>query len=189
MLIFGGIHGNEPASAALAHTLADWLRENPKAWAGRTIAVLPEANPDGLRAGTRQNAVGVDLNRNFPAKNWRPTRRSARGAQPASEPETCALMRAVETLHPRRVLALHVMTGSGQCNNYDGPAASLAHRMASANGYPARASIGYPTPGSFGSWVGLDRGVPTITLELPANASAAEIWRTNRDALLTFIRG
>lgn len=190
VFIFGGIHGNEAASAALAHNLAAWLRENPDLWTGRTIAVLPEANPDGLRAGTRQNAAGVDLNRNFPARNWRPPkRRSAHGAQPGTEPETLALMHAVETLRPSRILALHVMSNGGSCNNYDGPAANLARQMTGSNGYPVRANIGYPTPGSLGSWAGVDRGIPTITLELPAGASATEIWRANRDALLAFIRG
>ena len=35
-------------------------------------AVVQCVNPDGLLAGTRQNANGVDLNRNFPASTWRP---------------------------------------------------------------------------------------------------------------------
>ena len=34
-----------------------------------------------------------------------------------------------------------------------------------------RPSIGYPTPGSFGSLYGADRGLPVITLELPRPAS------------------
>ena len=46
--------------------------------------------------------------------------------------------------------------------------------MARACGYPARASVGYPTPGSFGSAYGVDRGLPVITLELPSRESVGE---------------
>jgi protein MpaA len=53
------------------------------------------------------------------------------------------------------------------CVNYDGPAAAWAAAVAAACGWPARSDIGYPTPGSFGSWMGLDGGLPVLTLELP----------------------
>ena len=47
------------------------------------------------------------------------------------------------------------------------PAAAWAEAVAGACGWPARGEIGYPTPGSFGSWLGVDRGLPILTLELP----------------------
>jgi protein MpaA len=53
------------------------------------------------------------------------------------------------------------------CVNYDGPAAAWAVEVATASGWPARPHIGYPTPGSLGSWLGVDRGLPILTLELP----------------------
>ncbi|MEW6249308.1 MAG: M14 family zinc carboxypeptidase [Planctomycetota bacterium] len=189
LLVIGGIHGNEPTSAALARRTAGYLRAHPELWAGRTIAVLAEANPDGLAAGTRANARGVDLNRNFPARNWRARGDRRFGAQPASEPETAAIVRAVEELQPRRILSIHSAVRIGPCNNYDGPASELAERLAACNGYPVRPSIGYPTPGSLGSWAGGDRGIPVVTLELPAELSEAQCWRGNGRALLAFVRG
>ena len=60
--------------------------------------------------------------------------------------------------------------------------------MARHNRYPVKASMGYPTPGSFGSWAGIDRGIPTVTLELPRDLSNAWVWRENAPALMTFIR-
>jgi hypothetical protein len=45
--------------------------------------------------------------------------------------------------------------------------------VASACGWPVRTNIGYPTPGSLGSWLGIDRGLPVLTLELPAGPLAA----------------
>jgi murein peptide amidase A len=189
VFIFGGIHGSEPTSASLAAAFADYLAENPELYASVSVAILAAANPDGLAAGTRQNAVGVDLNRNFPARNWLPARQpGGHGDEPASEPETRAILRAVELLNPMRVLALHSINRARACNNYDGPAARCAQALSQANGYPVRGSIGYPTPGSFGSWAA-ERRLPTVTLELPREADAAEVWRDNRAALLAFVRG
>ena len=189
-LIFAGIHGDEPSSTSIARRLVEYLRAHPDAYEGTSVAVLPAANPDGLKRGSRKNARSVDLNRNFPAKNWRTSRRGSRyhgGRQPASEPETRAIMRAVERLRPGRIISIHSISSGRHCNNYDGPAAGLAEVMAELNGYPPKASMGYPTPGSFGSWAGIDRGIATITLELPGNLSGDKCWQQNRAALLTAV--
>jgi len=45
-------------------------------------------------------------------------------------------------------------------------------RLATA-GYFIRPQIGYPTPGSLGSWLGIDRGIPILTLELPGGPLAS----------------
>jgi protein MpaA len=189
VFIFGGIHGNEPTSAYVAHELSSYLRAHPEVLAGRTVGILAEANPDGLTRGSRCNANGVDLNRNFPARNWkRSDRKGSRGGcRPGSEPETQAILRSMELLHPARVVSLHAATEGHYCNNYDGPARQLAQLMARTNRYPVKARMGYPTPGSFGSWAGIDRGIPTVTLELPCGRSGPQCWRENRDALLAFI--
>ncbi len=190
MLIFGGIHGNEPNSAALARRLADDLARNPQLWRGRTIGIIPAANPDGLDRGTRSNANGVDLNRNFPAENWQRVmhgKRCAHGHRPASEPETRALLVAIDLIKPNRILSIHAIFNGRYCTNYDGPAAELAKRMAELNSYPLRPSMGYPTPGSFGSWAGIDHELPTITLELPQGRPPQQCWKDNRTALISFI--
>lgn len=189
VFIFGGIHGSEPTSAALARQLLDHLRGDPTAYNGRTVGIIAEANPDGLRAGTRGNANGVDLNRNFPAKNWkRSTQKLGHGTQPLSEPESNALVRAMGIVNPTRVVSIHSTHGGKFCNNYDGPGKAHAELMTRYNRYPAMPTWAYPTPGSFGSWAGVDRGIPVVTLELPRTATAASVWRDNREALLAFIR-
>lgn len=187
-LIFAGIHGDERNSAELAELLVAHLRANPAAGNGRGVAIIPRANPDGLARGTRGNANGVDLNRNFPASNWRPAGRGRRhGTHAASEPETRALIAVMERLRPARIVSIHAIHGGRECNNFDGPARHLAERMTALNGYPTKASIGYPTPGSFGSWAGIDRRIPTVTLELPRSRTGRQCWPQQRAALLAVI--
>ena len=189
-LIMGGIHGDEPNSAELAERLIRYLRDNPSAYAGRTIGILPAANPDGLAFHRRTNANSVDLNRNFPARNWHAARhtRTSHGDRPVSEPETRAILEAMDRINPDCIVSIHAISRGRQCNNYDGPAHAIAAMMSRLNGYPVVPSLGYATPGSFGSWAGVDRGIPTITLELPKGESGARGWEVNRDALLAVIQ-
>jgi hypothetical protein len=190
-LIFGGIHGSEPESADLAERLARLLTERPEAAGGRQVLIAPVVNPDGLRLGTRTNVRGVDLNRNFPATNWiatSPVRRFHPGPSPASEPETRALVNLVETVRPARIISIHSVSGGRHCNNYDGPAAAIAQVMARHNGYRVTDSWDTPTPGSFGSWAGVDAQSATLTLERPFGEAPEVIWQRNREALLAAIR-
>lgn len=191
VLIFGGIHGNEENSAELARRLVTHLRENPEVWRGRRLALLPVANPDGIAKGSRTNSRGVDLNRNFPATNWAPGEKGLNfgGDKPAGEPETRVLVELVETFAPDRIVSIHAISRGRECNNYDGPGERLAREMAKSNGYPVKKSIGYPTPGSFGTWAGVERQVPTITLELPQGMPGDECWVRQQGALEAAIRG
>jgi len=189
--IFAGIHGDEPSSEFVALHLIEYLLAHRECYTAGTVAVLPSANPDGLLMGKRTNANGVDCNRNFPTGNWKPKAKSARyspGKAPASEPETRAIVKAVETLKPAAIVSIHSTSTFKPCNNYDGPAAELAELMERHNGYPPKASVGYPTPGSFGTYAGIERKIPTITLELPHKQRPQKVWPPNRDALVALIR-
>ena len=170
LLILGGIHGDEASSARLAWGFLAWAAGRPALLGARRVVVAPAVNPDGLAAATRLNARGVDLNRNFPAANWRAAdaRNRGPGPQPASEPETRFVLALLERYRPARVVSIHA---AAACVNYDGPAAALAHFMGRACGLPPKASIGYATPGSLGSWLGVDRAVPTVTLELKTRSA------------------
>lgn len=165
LLILGGIHGDEASSSRLAWRFLSWAAGRPALLGARRVVVAPAVNPDGLAAATRLNARGVDLNRNFPAANWRAAdaRNLGPGPQPASEPETRFVLALLERYRPERVVSIHA---AAACVNWDGPAAALAHFMGRASGLPPKASIGYATPGSLGSWLGVDRAVPTVTFEL-----------------------
>jgi protein MpaA len=188
-LIFAAIHGNEWTSYAVARQLIELLDQQPDLYRGRCVAILPAANPDGLEANTRVNRNGVDVNRNFPAANWQLTERndSFGGDVPASEPETKAIINAVEILKPAKIISIHSIGGGKHGNNFDGPGEQLAKLLAANNGYNTLPSMGYPTPGSFGTWSGIEQHIPTITLEFPRDASPQQCWQENNAALLAAI--
>jgi len=179
ILLHAAIHGDEPLGVHCLAELAAELRRVPTL--PRAICLVPVVNPDGLAAGRKQNARNVDLNRNYPAASWRREHEPHYdpGEAPASEPETRALMEVIAKSGATRLIALH---SPFRTVNYDGPARALAERMAAANGYGATHDIGYPTPGSFGAYYGVDLGLEVITLEIPP-MSEADAWRENRGAL------
>jgi protein MpaA len=194
VLVMGAIHGDEPTSADITSGLIGLLRTQRELFTGKYVAVIAVANPDGLAANSRLNTNGVDLNRNFPANNYRttaPTRSSTRprfGASAASEPETRAILRALDQIQPRLLISVHSITRGRQCNNYDGPAQTVAELMTVKNGYPAAPNIGYSTPGSLGSYAGIDKQIPMITLELPRDLPGEQAWAQNRAAVIAAIQ-
>ena len=64
--------------------------------------------------------------------------------------------------------------------NFDGPAAEIASKIAQITGYPVQKDIGYPTPGSFGTYCGVERNIPVITLELPEKEDKSVLWNANK---------
>lgn len=191
VLVLGGIHGDEVTSVDVTRGLAALLRADPALVPpGRTVSIIDVANPDGYARKTRSNSRDIDLNRNFPARNFKAGggRGFRGGSAPASEPETRAILTAIAQLRPRLIISVHSIRGGKQQNNYDGPAQAVAELMAARNGYPVTANIGYPTPGSLGSYAGGDLQIPVITLELPREQSGAAAWAQNREALLAALR-
>jgi protein MpaA len=106
VLVVGDVHGNEPAGEAIVARLRRAREDGVAFWLVRT------ANPDGRALGTRQNARGVDLNRNFPFR-WGHAPRGTYypGPKAASEPETRALMRLVRRVRPQLGIYYHQHMG------------------------------------------------------------------------------
>ncbi len=162
--IIGGIHGNEPEGLAATNRLAGVVACD---LSGITARILRDANPDGTAAGTRGNSRGVDLNRNWPAANF--ARASSRGEAPLSEPETRALEADLRAFGPHLVVVFHSIA-SGPFANFDGPAAGQAEAFADAakrldSRWKVVPQMGYRTPGSLGSYLGVDRGIAILTIE------------------------
>lgn len=192
-LIIGVFHGDEPQGKYL---IEDYLKKYytpPKsckpaedtecshislnadeAISRRGLLFIPCLNPDGLQLGRRTNANGVDLNRNFPTKNWGQNlgdnatcddKNSGYygGKSAGSEIETQFLIDTINEFRPEIILTLHAPY---KVVNYDGPAKEIADKISKIINYPVESSIGYPTPGSFGTYAGIERQIPVITLEL-----------------------
>ena len=177
-LLFGAIHGDEPLGV---HCLVELVGELIAQPPGRDAWIVPALNLDGLAGGSKNNANDVDLNRNFAAANWSAEHKPGYfpGRAPESEPEVQALVALIERSGAQRLVAIH---SPFRTVNWDGSGKALAEEMGRLNGYGASADIGYPTPGSFGSRYGVDRGFEVITLEIPL-VSEEEAWLQNRAAL------
>jgi len=156
-LVIGVFHGDEPQG--------NFLIENYLKTRDSNLLFIPCLNPDGMAESVRTNANGVDLNRNFPTKNWECTKKDEffGGEKPASEIETRFLISVIEKYEPELILTLHAPF---KVVNYDGDAKDISEKISKIINYPVEASIGYPTPGSFGTWAGIERKIPTVTLEL-----------------------
>lgn len=164
-LIMAAFHGDEPESTIVLNAILEKIAASGPL--SQKIGCIPVVNPDGLALEQRVNARGVDINRNFPTQDWCEQGQETpyySGAHAASEPETQFILSVLEQYPPQKIVSLHTPY---RVINYDGPAETLAQAMAAINGYPVTADIGYSTPGSFGTYVGKERGIATITLELP----------------------
>ena len=132
-LVVGTMHGNEPAGLAVVRALRRRDRIGDV-----DLWVIPTINPDGLRAGLRQNARGVDLNRNFP-RRWR--RDGSRwspfysGPRPFSEPESRAIRRLTKRLRPDVSIWYHQPWGHVILPRHGG---HIERRYARIARFPAR---------------------------------------------------
>jgi protein MpaA len=159
VLVVGCIHGDERAGIAITRSLRDVTPV-----AGVALWLVDAFNPDGCAAHTRQNANGVDLNRNAP-HGWR--RLSGifySGRAPLSEPESRAIHRLVVRLRPAVTIWYHEHAALVDASGGD---RAIERRYARAVGLPFRRYV--RPPGSITSWQ--DAAFPGATafvVELPA---------------------
>jgi protein MpaA len=173
VLVVGCIHGNETAGIAIVRRLID-----AGAPTGTEIVALTSVNPDGCARGTRQNAHGVDLNRNFPS-NWAPigTRGSFQwsGPRPLSEPESRYVVALVEQLRPQITIWFHQHQGYVRAWGQSIPTARRFARLAD---YPYL-SVPWPL-GTAANWQNHRfPGSASFVVELPAGpvpAARIPVW-------------
>jgi N-acetylmuramoyl-L-alanine amidase/Zinc carboxypeptidase len=144
LLVFGVIHGDETAGASIARRL-----QRGPAPSGADLWIVRDLNPDGAAAGRRQNAHGVDLNRNFP-RGWRggrPGDPEYPGPRPFSEPETRIARRLVLHLRPRVTIWFHQPLALVDRSGGD---VAVERRFADLTGLPLRRIA--PLPGTATRW-------------------------------------
>jgi murein peptide amidase A len=177
VVVVGDVHGNEPAGEAIVAALRKEEVDGVTFWLVRT------ANPDGRAAGTRQNARGVDLNRNFPWR-WRSGARGTYfpGPKAGSEPETQAIMRLVRRVRPQ--LAIYYHQHLGITVRARGADPDVQREYARRTGLPLRSLPDYR--GTAIGWENhLVRDGSAFVVELKAGAAPV---RKHVDAVLALAR-
>ncbi len=176
MLIVGSIHGNELSGDQIAALL---LTAAPRSDAD--VWIVQQLNPDGAVAGTRQNADGVDLNRNFPFR-WQPLGPRGSldysGSRALSEPESAAAASLITRIHPTLAIWFHqhlavVDDSQGPINVERRFSALVGLRLARLTDYP----------GSVAGWQDSNFGATAFVVELPSGQLASGSAHRYADAI------
>jgi protein MpaA len=178
VLIVGSIHGNELAGDQIAAALQSAApRGDADVW------IVQALNPDGAAAATRQNADGVDLNRNFPFR-WQPL--GPRGAldysgtRALSEPESVAAVSLISRIRP--TLAIWFHQHLAVVDDSEGPI-NVELRFSALAGLPLARLTDYP--GSVTGWEDSMYGPTAFVVELPAGQLAPGMAGRYVDAIET----
>lgn len=203
ILFFGCVHGDELPTVYLMFKLVQYVKDNPALFKDKCIVIAPLLNPDGFLAAppTRVNASGIDLNRNFPTKDWQAKairqwiakgkiKRYYPGEKSASEQETLFQMALIKRFKPQKILSAHSPLNFF---DYDGPSSDLnsfeqwMERICKETNHPLK-KFGY-FPGSLGNYAGHERNIFTLTLELPSSdpKRGSEYFQKFQPSILKFI--
>jgi hypothetical protein len=194
--IIGCHHGNEYMSVEMGLNMLQYLTDNYGSIPQVTHLVndletwiIPMMNPDGRTAGTRYNANGVDLNRDY-GYMWNST-------SPAvfSQPETRAIR--LHGLEHNFSISLSYHTTAAYVNyvwNYkDFPVpdsafiVNISTEYASYSGYTAIEGYEwYQTYGDCNDWSYGSRGDIDATIETE-NSNITNCWTLNRPAMLAMM--
>ena len=178
-LVVGSIHGNEAEGQEIVHILKHSYRD----LRGVELWVVNSVNPDGVKAGTRQNARGVDLNRNF-SYPWRggASRSSGDypGPHPFSEPESRAVRRLAKRVRPQVTIWYHQPWGQVLLPCH-GPAPTQK-RYARIAHSPTKRCRGQRLPGTVSSWQNHHLPGTAFVVELPAGELPARQARRHARA-------
>ena len=181
-LVVGCIHGNEPAGIGIAEQLESLpLPREHALW------VVEDANPDGVAAGTRTNARGVDLNRNFPwhwSRHGYPGDPHYSGPHPLSEPESQLLARLIVSVRPRLTIWFHQPFG---LVDESGGSLAVEREFATLVGLPLRRLPRFP--GGATDWQNARfPGTTAFVVELPPGTLDKSGDRRYANALGSLLR-
>jgi murein peptide amidase A len=164
VVLIAQMHGDEQRVANILTSLRDGSPIK-----GVDLWVVPRYNPDGHAHDRRQNAHGVDLNRNYPASWRRTTGYFNSGPRPASEPETRAMMAFLKKVRPDYVLSFHQpLHGVDLLTKHR----AFSRRVAAAMNLPTKKlSCNGGCHGTMTMWFNRHFGGQALTIEFGANPS------------------
>ena len=208
-LLLCGVHGDEPSGIYICfHLVREILFDNPQALKDIRLVIAPIVNPDGFFLNTRQNANGVDPNRNLPTKDWdqlahkewmnyKKDSSKYPGAKGGSEAESKLQAYLIDKYKPDKIISIHAPLGF---LDFDGPGDQKHYNLIrlekrakflglniEANSRNLLKLVDYRFfPGSIGNYAGNERKIPTYTIELPSSdpSMAHDYWSKLRFALL-----
>lgn len=191
LYLIGGVHGDEVEGVYVLKELFAWLKLEHEL-KELPMVVVPILNVDGYRTQTRVNAHHVDLNRNLPTKDWNASMTQPKynpGPKPLSEPENQFLVKLFDKYKPGLILSFHtwkpILNHNGDCKDV----AEFLHKF---NNYEMAGDIGYPTPGSLGTFAVEKYSSPVLTFECPElkthKATLKDIWKENEEGLKSFLQ-
>lgn len=166
ILVISLIHGDETHAGTVGRY---WMERLESIDPRNSWRVVPVLNPDGVKYKTRTNANKVDVNRNFPTKDWEEgaiqawkhsTKSNPRrfpGNIGGSEPETKCALHHLEDFEPDFVVSVHTPL---KVLDFDGPKVKPP-----SYGYLPWRSLGN-FPGSLGRFLWVERNTPVLTMEL-----------------------
>ena len=202
-LVLCAVHGDEITPVKFCFDILHYLKENASIYKEVLIAIAPIVNPDSFfrKRPTRVNARGVDINRNFPTRDWKKLakkiwksrykkdKRRNPGNYPLSEPEVLFQINLIRRYKPSRIISVHApltlldYDGPGESGTKKGKNRLLIQMGRMAKGYRIK---NYPFfPGSLGNWAGNERNIPTYTLELPSSdyTKHRKYWNMFKEAM------
>lgn len=189
ILAFSLIHGDETHAGTVGRYWMERLEEiEPR----NDWRVVPVLNPDGVKQNTRYNANKIDLNRNFPTKDWdelaqkywklhaQSSPRRFPGSQSGSEPETKCALKHIEDFKPDFIISIHTPLN---VLDFDGPRVP-----APKYSYLPWKSLGH-FPGSLGRYMWFERSVPVLTMELKSTLPKSNSpFETLQDLIGTLVK-
>ncbi len=165
ILVFGASHGDELNSVRMVQYIMHQV-QNKKVVVPNNISLIfvPMANPDGFLYINRMNANGIDLNRNFPAKDWKRkvyvsgyVLKKGGGRYAGSEPETKAFVNLIKREKPLVSISYHSRAGYIYPAMKDPYSKKLAKIYEQGSGIKAMfvswSATVYPVTGGYSGWL------------------------------------